>query len=144
MANAMILTLKILHFLAFSAGIGGALANLVILRAARSSPADQAPALRALMPRIGMLSVHALVLLWITGPLLLWLAYAGGAGLGAWFHLKLGFAVLLTLVAGASRWTVVRMRAGKPAPLSAHMPRLIFAAALFGPLTLLFAVLAFS
>jgi uncharacterized membrane protein len=140
----MILLLKILHVLAFTAGIGGSLANLVVIRAASTSSAEAAKALRGVIPRIGMLSVHSLALLWITGPLLLWLSYDWGKGLGPFFHAKMAGVVLLTLIVIASRITIRKLKAGKPAPLAPHLPKLALAASLTGLATIALAVLTFS
>ncbi|WP_417669271.1 hypothetical protein [Roseibium sp.] len=140
----MIEILTVLHVLAFTAGVGGGLANLVVMRAAASAEPSAAQVLRGISPRIGTLSVHALILLWITGPLLLWLSYDGGAGLGPLFSAKIASAVLLTLVVAAMRLTIRRLMAGKPAPLAPYMPRLGPLASALGILTIVLAVLAFS
>ncbi|MBS8260317.1 hypothetical protein DYI23_08820 [Roseibium polysiphoniae] len=140
----MIELLKILHVFAFTAGIGGSLANLVVIRAAGSADPEAVKVLRGITPRIGVLSVHSLGLLWVTGPLLLWLAYNGGAHLGPLFHAKMLGAVLLTLIVIASRMTIRKIKAGKPAPLASHMPKLALAASLTGLTTIALAVLTFS
>lgn len=140
----MIETLKILHFIAFAAAIGASLSGLIVLRAAASAEAPAAAALRGVAPRIGAIGAHSLILLWITGPLLLWLAYDNGAGLGPLFHTKMATAVLLTIVVIAMRLTIRKLKAGKPAPLAPQMPKMALAGALLGLLTLTLAVLAFS
>lgn len=140
----MIEFLKILHFIAFAGGVGASLAGLVVLRAAAGAPAEEAKVMRGLAPRIGMVGVHSLVLLWITGPLLLWLAYDGGGALGPLFHAKMAGAVLLTLVVVAMRLTIRRIRVGRPAPLAPHMMKLALAGSLLGMATIALAVLAFA
>jgi uncharacterized membrane protein len=140
----MIELLKILHIFAVAAGVGGGLANVIVIRAAAASEPDAANVLRALAPRIGAMTFHALILLWITGPLLLWMVYESPADLGFLFHLKMLGVVLLTLIAGAVRITVLKIRAGKPAPLAPKMPTLVPLAALFSVATLVLGVLTFS
>ncbi|WP_346910316.1 hypothetical protein [uncultured Roseibium sp.] len=140
----MITLLKLLHILAFTAGVGGGLANLLVLRAAMAADADAAKILRGIMPRIATMSFHAVILLWITGPLLLWLAYSGGAGLAPLFHLKMLSVVLLTVVSVTGRITISRIKAGKPARFAPHMPKIAMLGSLFGVSTIVLAVLAFS
>ena len=57
--------LKSLHILALALGLGGGVANAIAARLARSRP-EAAPAFGARQKRIGMVSVGALVVLWIT------------------------------------------------------------------------------
>lgn len=140
----MIELLKILHIFAVAAGVGGGLANVIVVRAAAASEPEAASVLRALAPRIGAMTFHALILLWVTGPLLLWLIYEDPASLGVLFHLKMLAAVLLTITAGAIRITVLRMRAGKSAPLAPNIPKLVPLAAIFSVATLVLGVLTFS
>ena len=140
----MITFLKLLHILAFTAGVGGGLANLLVLRQAMAADADTAKILRGIMPRIATMSFHAVILLWITGPLLLWLAYNGGVGLGPMFHLKMLSVVLLTVVSVTGRITISRIRAGKPARFAPYMPKIAMLGSLFGVSTIVLAVLAFS
>ncbi|MEJ8474732.1 hypothetical protein [Roseibium algae] len=140
----MIELLKILHVIAFTAGVGGSLANLLVIKVARSADAEAAAALRGVIPRIGVLSVHSIVLLWITGPLLLWLAYDGGRGLSPFFHAKMLGVILLTLIIIASRMTIRQIKAGKPARLAPQMPKLALAGSLTGLITIILAVLTFS
>lgn len=140
----MIEILKILHFIAFAGGIGASLSVLVVLRAAGSGDRAAAQALRRVAPRIGAIGAHSVLLLWVTGPLLLWLAYDGGAGLGPLFHAKMAAAIVLTIVVVTQRLTIRRVKAGKPAPLAAQMPKLVLGSALLAILTLILAVLTFN
>lgn len=142
--DVIIEILKILHFIAIAGGVGASLSGLILMRAAKSAEPEAAAAIHGVAPRIGAMGAHSVILLWITGPLLLWLVYDGGAGLGPMFHAKMLTAVLLTLVVAAMRLTIRRLKAGKPAPLAPKMPKLGLAGAILGPLTVALAVLAFS
>lgn len=140
----MFLVLKILHVLAFTAGVGGGLANLVVLRALKSADPDAQKVLRGLMPRIGTMGFHSVLLLWVTGLTMWWLAYAGHGSLGIFFHLKMLGVVLLTIVIVSVRITVGRVKAGKPAVLAPHIPKLLPLGSAFGVITIILAVLTFS
>ncbi|AXS41295.1 hypothetical protein [Breoghania sp. L-A4] len=140
----MIEFLKILHFIAIAGGVGASLSGLIVMRAAKTADPQAAAALRGVAPRLGAMGAHSIILLWITGPLLLWLAYDRGAGLGPMFHAKMASAVALTLVVASMRLTIRRMKAGQSTPLLPLMPKLGIASAVLGPLTVALAVLAFS
>ena len=90
----MLILLKIIHFLSFSAGIGLGIANMVLgIRAAQASGEAQA-ALRRVQPVLGRIGLIAIILLWASG-LWLWQGYAGGRT-DTLFLVKLGFVVILT------------------------------------------------
>ncbi len=140
----MIEILKILHFIAIAGGVGASLSGLIVMRAAKAAEPQAAATLRSVTPRIGAMGAHSILLLWITGPLMLWLTYDGGTALGPMFHAKMASAVLLTLVVASMRVTIRRAKAGRSAPLQPMMPKLGLASAILGPLTVALAVLAFT
>lgn len=94
MGDNMLVLLKIIHFLSFSAGIGIGIANMVIgIRAARAS-GEAETALRMVQPVLGRIGLVAVILLWATG-LWMWQGYADGRT-DTLFLIKLGFVVILT------------------------------------------------
>jgi len=92
----MIVTLKIIHFLALAIGIGGGVANAVIGARMASVDASMRPVLGGISATIGKLGLAAIVLLWLTGVPLTYVLYDGWAGLPASFWLKIIFVVILT------------------------------------------------
>ena len=136
-------TLLIIHYLAFSVGIGGGLANMLIGIQMRGAEPATAAALGGLRARIGRASFIGLVLLWLTG-LWMFFGYAGGlASASAWFWLKM--IAVLGLTAAALRIQAVALaaqRSGSP-PDPALMRRLGMASGLAAVLAVIFAVIAF-
>ena len=113
----MIATLKILHYLAFSVGIGGGIANVLAGRiAGQAGPAVAAPIGR-LQARIGLASALALVVLWVTG---LWLTVALYPAVGALptaFWVKIVAVLALTATAAIlQRNAFAARRTGRPPP----------------------------
>ncbi len=110
-------TLLILHFLAFSAGIGGTFANLVITRLAARSDARARPALAAASRQIGLAATLGLAVLWVTGPALVARLYGSWAALPDLFRSKMVFVVVLTICAVLINGSVIAARRrGRPPP----------------------------
>lgn len=130
----MLAILKIVHFLALAAGLGGGIANAVIgATAARKAPEVAGP----LQLRIGRVSFVALVLLWITG---LWMAFGwhGVGTLGLWFWVKMLAVLALTAAAVAAQLAIRNPGPGTPARMRT-LGQIMLAAS---TLAVIFAVLA--
>jgi len=113
------LTLKLIHILAFCVAVGGGVASMVLgIRAAKADDAGRL-VLRGGMKAIGTGSFYAIIVLWITG---LWLwagVYGFGAPLGGLFHAKLAAVVGITALVG---FNFVAPRMGKAvAPKTARV-----------------------
>lgn len=136
--------LLILHFLAFSVGIGGSLSNLLAgAVAARSDPAVR-PAIGAVARRVGMMATGGLVLLWLTGIALVQTAWEGWASMPPLFWAKIALVVVLTVCSALMNATVIRAdRDGTPPPPE-RMRMLGTIGALSAILALILAIAAFS
>lgn len=94
----MIEAMKVLHYLALAAGLGMSSANVLLgLRMARHGDAAVRGELAALQRLFGLIGLNAVLVLWASGAALYFMIYGGEAPPGAWFHAKIGFAVLLTV-----------------------------------------------
>ncbi|MCP5072406.1 MAG: hypothetical protein GY947_03820 [Rhodobacteraceae bacterium] len=135
--------LKTIHFLSFSMGIGGGIANAILgAKLAQAEPefsAKFAPVARV----VGRLSFLGLILLWLTGGAMLSLAYDGWTGLPVMFWIKIGFVVVLTFAATLAQVLVLGAQVRKRAPNPAHMAKLGMAITGSAVLAVVFAVLAF-
>ncbi|WP_404403167.1 hypothetical protein [Pelagibacterium halotolerans] len=104
--------LLFLHFFALVLGMGSGIALSMQARML----AGAGPEVRAGFLRYGeMLRVNSYVgiaLLWITGPLIVWLRYDGAGGLGGWFWAKMAFVVVLTLSIGTGAVFYPRAKTG--------------------------------
>jgi len=92
----MIVTLKIIHFLALAIAVGGGVASAVVGARMRKVEASVRPVLAGIQATIGKLGLVSLALLWITGIALTYMYYDGWANLPASFWLKIIFVVILT------------------------------------------------
>lgn len=87
--------------------------------------------------------ITGLIVLLITGPLMLWLKFGGGAGLGWPFSAKMFFVATTVIFAAVGRWAAIRLERGDEAAAKLM--------SVSGPLTgisavlaMLFAVIAFN
>ena len=107
--------LLILHLLGFGAAFAASLANNVLMIVAAKASPEDATGLRRFPPVMIRSADIGLVLLWITGPILLWTKYDGAEGLAAlpWsFEAKIICVVLLTLTLGMIHMTLGKMKRG--------------------------------
>lgn len=140
----MSLTLLIIHFLAFSIGIGASVSNLIIGAKAAGSEPQFRPALGSASEAIGKAATICLLLLWLTGVAMIYLDWDGWASLPPLFWVKIAAVLVLTLCSGLLNWHVLRAkRAGTPppAPTMALLGRLGSASAL---IALILAVITFT
>jgi hypothetical protein len=139
----VIATLKILHFLAFSIGIGGGLANMLAGMIGKRSDAAAKPALGKLQARIGLASALALVVLWITGVWLIVARYPQIGALPLSFWLKMAAVLALTAAAGKLQLNALAAgQAGTPPPPSQKWLGML--ATFFAVLAVVFAAIAFT
>lgn len=140
----MIPTLLIaLHFLSFSLGIGGGLANLVIgARAARAEP-DQRPALAGAARIVGLIATAGLALLWLTGITLVSAGWGGWATLPVLFWAKLAAVLVLTVCSVLANAALIAARRTGAPPPSDRMAMLGRVGVTAAVLALLLAVAAF-
>lgn len=140
----MIVTLKVLHFLALAIGIGGGVANALI--GANMAGADPAarPVLAKIQGAIGKFSAGSLVVLWITGVALVYLIYNGWGGLPASFWLKITFVVILTGLSVRLNMLAAKARRGDGPPPAKTMALLGQMATVCSVLIVIFAALAFT
>ena len=135
--------IRILHYLAFSIGLGGGLANMLAGRLAAAAPEAARPVLGRLSAQIGRASALSLVVLWLTGVAMFvntgWtLAAMSGA-----FWAKMAAVLVLTGCAAAMQTLGFRAaRANRPPPAQS-MARLGLLANLAALTALALAVLAF-
>jgi len=140
----MIVTLKIIHFLALAVGIGGGVANAVI--GARTRKADPAarPVLSGIQATIGKLSLASLILLWVSGVALTYLHYSGWANLPSSFWLKIIFVVILTGLSVRLNMLSAKARRTQQPPPARSLALLGQMATASSVLIVVFAALAFT
>lgn len=140
----MIVTLKIIHFLALAIGIGGGVANgLIGMRLAKADAALR-PVLTGIQATLGKLGLLSIVLLWVTGVALTYLLYDGWANLPPSFWLKIIFVVILTgLLARLGMVSAKARRSNQPPP-GKTLALLGQMATLSSVLIVVFAALAFT
>ncbi len=100
------------HFVALAMGLGGGIAMSQIgprLVAAQAGERDMWWPVAQAVTRIALVG---LVLLLITGPLMLWLKYDGGRGLGVWFMVKMGLVAVGVVAVGIAEAAKARFRRG--------------------------------
>lgn len=81
-----------IHFFGLVLGMGSGMAMGTAMRGVDRSTGgfDKLTSALARNGHVG------LALLWISGPLIVWLKYGGFAGLGFWFWVKIAFVIVLT------------------------------------------------
>jgi len=92
----MYITLKIIHFLSLSVGIGIGVANMVLGIRAAMADGPAIGALRQAQGALGRVAFVAILLLWITG-LWLWFGYQNMTTTPLFLG-KLAFVVILTVI----------------------------------------------
>ena len=136
--------LKIVHFLSLSVGIGGGVANGIIgARAAKVDPPVRA-VLGGISGLIGRLSFVAIVLLWLTGIAMVYLAFGGWAELPTAFWVKIAFVVVLTALSVWLNLLAMRARRTRTPPPAATMRTLGMVAGLCSLIIVIAAVIAFT
>jgi hypothetical protein len=93
-------TLLALHLLGLAMGLSVPLANIILGSIAANASPDERAAYAKFPPRMARVGDIGLVLLWTTGPAMLFKKYGGFAGQPWTFHVKLTAVVVLTLGVG--------------------------------------------
>lgn len=101
--------LLFLHLLVIATGIGFSLSNFINVLLALKGQPETGKGLALHRMTIARLGDVVIALIWVTGLAALWMR-GGMEGLGASFHAKLGFVVLLTLAHGFGRYTAGQIR----------------------------------
>jgi hypothetical protein len=97
-------TMLVLHFIGLAMAVGAGIAQGIVTRMRPSPPnTELVKVMRALRNATGV----GLIVLWISGPALVWSKYGGFANLSTAFSIKLAIVVLLTvtfLIAFVEEW----------------------------------------
>ncbi|MCD7060069.1 hypothetical protein [Pelagibacterium xiamenense] len=135
--------LLFLHLFALVLGMGAGIALSMQGRLMASA----GPELRTGLLRFGeMLRVNSyagIALLWITGPLIVWLRYGGAGGLGAWFWVKMAFVVALTISIAVGAASYPKAKTGD-ADAMKRVKLAGMGSGIFGLLAIFSAVFAFN
>ncbi len=123
-----------LHLLGVAMGVGGGIAMSRVAPKVIAAPAGERAQLWPLEKFLARVIAAGLGILLITGPLMLWLKFGGGAGLGWSFWAKMAFVAATTLGVGLGQWAGARLERGNE-----NAAKLM---SLSGPLTGISAVLA--
>ena len=97
------------HLMGLVLGMGSGVALATVGRVQAERPET---VLDRVAEMLRMNSHVGLALLWISGPLILWLRYGGFGGVGVWFWLKLAGVVVLTVAVGLSTMDYRRVKRG--------------------------------
>ncbi|MDU8927151.1 hypothetical protein RXV86_07125 [Alisedimentitalea sp. MJ-SS2] len=140
----MALTLTIIHFIAFSFGIGGGITNMIIGK--RIGQADEALQrnLAGIADMIGRLVAIAVLLLWLTGIALVYLSWGGWSGLPSLFWVKVAAVLVLSVCLILIKRTVAQANRSGSAPDEARIAPLSLMANLSGLIALVLALVSFS
>ena len=134
--------LLILHFIGLGMGFSAAIGNFIIMMLIQASPKDMA-VLGRFPPIATKVGGAGLIVLWITGPIMIYTKYGGGWEALSWtFAAKIVFVVLLTIMIGLLEMTMSQVRKGNLA-VAARLPRLGPFGGISALLSVFFAVLAF-
>jgi len=107
--------LLVLHLLGIAMGFSVSFANIVFAGLLAQGQAEDLATFRRFMPRMASMGNIGLVLIWVTGPILVFTKYNGFGGLPGIFHVKLLFVVLLTLGVGGIHASMRKAMAGDAA-----------------------------
>ncbi|MHA1549180.1 MAG: hypothetical protein ACTSYE_09620 [Alphaproteobacteria bacterium] len=133
--------LLILHLLGLGASVAAAVGNTVVGARVAAAPQD-APVLGQLSPIFARVGQIGLALLWVTGPIMVWTKYEGGATLTTAFYIKFVGVVVLTGLVVLISLRIKRVAGGdlaaaKPLPVLGRFAGLTLLA------VVIFAVIAF-
>lgn len=131
----MLITLKILHYLGFSVGVGSSVSAIIVSLMLKSEPAIAGPVLK----RLGRVSFSGLIVLWITGLWLYSSLYSGG--LGPYFTAKMIAVAGLTCAALLLQYFILK---GPTSASPSTRLRVSLLANAFSVLAIIFALLTFG
>lgn len=139
----VVVILIFLHLMGLVIGMGSGIALSVLGPLHGTATEDQ----RSLMFNIGARFARnghvGLALLWITGPLILWLRYGGIGGLSSWFWVKIALVIALSASIGMGSAAYRKFSAGDTGA-SARVALTGKINGIVGILVVLTAVLAFA
>lgn len=104
--------LLVLHILGLVLGVGAGMAMLRVRPIMAGANDEQRSVLFIVGQKLGGHGLVGLAILWITGPLLVWLEYDGFGELNAWFWVKIVLVVILSAAIGVGSKAFRLMRAG--------------------------------
>lgn len=113
--DALITGLLWVHFVALAMGLGGGIAMSQVGPRLASAPPDQRELWWPLANVLTRIAVIGMGLLLISGPLLVWLKFNGGSGLGVWFAVKMGLVATAVALLGMTEWAKARFKRGDEA-----------------------------
>jgi len=135
--------LLILHFIGLGMGSTAAIGNFIIMTLIQKSPMD-APILGRFPPIAAKVGGTGLVILWITGPIMIYTKFDGGWEAMPWsFWAKIAFVVLLTIMVGLLDMTLSQIRKGNLA-VAARLPIYGRIASISLLVIIIFAVITFK
>ena len=111
--------LLFLHLFGLMVAATGGFGSGIVMAQAMRRPADQAQTLRSLGPLFANFTAAGLVILWITGPLMVWLVYDGSVP--SLFWVKFVFVVILTVLVGLTHMTYAQIRRTKNPALASRL-----------------------
>ena len=101
-----------LHLLGVAMGVGVGIAMSRVAPKVIAAPASERASLWPLEKFLARVIAAGLGILLITGPLMLWLKFGGGAGLGWTFWVKMVFVASTAVFMGLSQWAGARLERG--------------------------------
>ena len=135
--------LLIAHLIAIATGTGMSIANYINIRVVSGEKGERAAALGFLRRILARIADIVILAIWITG-IGLFLQLPPADEPNAWFVVKLGFVVLLTLCHGLARMTAGRMMRTGDTSLYARMELLVSGVWMSALAAIILAVLAFE
>lgn len=109
--------LLILHLVGLVAGFGGGIGLSQVVPRLANANQDELPLLLKLEGAFNSVSLVGLGFLLITGPLMLWERFGGGAGLPAWFSLKMAFVAVAVVAVALNQIAKQQFRSGRSGAL---------------------------
>ena len=134
--------LLILHFLGLGMGFAASFSGMVMMGLLGRATPQERPVLARVQPAMTRVGDVGLVLLWVTGPILLFYKWGGFANVRWQFHAKFTVVILLTLVIGYMHSQMPKVRRGDAAA-AARLPIAGRFAFVLAVTAVIFAVLAF-
>jgi putative membrane protein len=111
-ANVLTTFLLWLHFIGTGMGMGGGIALSKVGPRLIAAPPEHRELLWLLETFFSRIGAGGLAILLITGPLLLWLKFAGPGGLNGWFSAKMALVAVALIGVILHEWAGRRFRKG--------------------------------
>ncbi|QKV18441.1 hypothetical protein [Oricola thermophila] len=140
----MIVIAKIIHFLCFTAGVGGGIAAALVGARAKGAGPDTAPVLRGIQRTLGRIGFGAVILLWLSGIYLVHAIHGGWTGLGTVFWLKIVAVAVLTAASVTGQYIALTAARRDMTAMGPRMALIGMTATLAAITALILAVIAFG